>query len=217
MTSYYVNFWSAGPTWSFFLCPWIRVLTLPKNYVNGLVMGWHEPVIAFQLYFSIILSLGPICLRRMVCKYNYNNGLFSSGISLLFLQSRGIKLKMHSCVISDLLCTKYEAPKLVSMLRALCVKKNVICDVSFPSTSLYNTTNCWKAVFYTWLQSYALATSSSAPKAIKWRTNPPTHFVYWTYKTTGDELIQIHSYAYEGTVATLSPAENFGVIKISEN
>ena len=37
---------------------------------------------------------------------------FSNVISLLFLRSRGIKLKMQNCVFSELLCTKYEAPKI---------------------------------------------------------------------------------------------------------
>ena len=53
-------------------------------------------------------------------------------------------------------------------------------------------------MFYNWLQFYALASCSLAPKAVKWQTNLPT---------------QIHAYACEGTVATPSPAENFGILR----
>ena len=45
-------------------------------------------------------------------EWNYNDGVFPNIISLLFLWSRGSKLKMHNCVISYLLCAKYEAPKI---------------------------------------------------------------------------------------------------------
>ena len=43
---------------------------------------------------------------------NYNNGLFANFIQLLFLQDRGTKFKLHNCVISNLLCTKYEVPQI---------------------------------------------------------------------------------------------------------
>ena len=62
--------------------------------------------------------------------------VFSNVISPLYLQSRGIKLKIHNCVISNLLCTKYEAPKLVLMLGALRVKKPLFV------TSHFHTLRC---------------------------------------------------------------------------
>ena len=40
--------------------------------------------------------------------------------------------------------------------------------------------SCWRAIFYIWLRSYALASCSSAPKVVKWRMNLPTYSVYQT-------------------------------------
>ena len=55
---------------------------------------------------------------------------FSNALSLLFLRSRGIKLKIHN----------YEVPKLILMIGALCVKKTS----SVTSHSIHFLVKCYQ-------------------------------------------------------------------------
>ena len=55
---------------------------------------------------------------------NYDNRGFANFIYLLFPQDRGIKLKLHNCVISNLLCTKYKVPKIRFDVRSILYGKN---------------------------------------------------------------------------------------------
>ena len=73
---------------------------------------------------------------------------FSNIISLLFLRNRGIKFKIHDCVVSDLLCTKHEAPKICFDAQSTLLEKTIACDVSFLHALLCNANKCQRAVFY---------------------------------------------------------------------
>ena len=75
---------------------------------------------------------------------------------------------MNNCVTSDLLCTKYEVPKLVLMLGVFRVKKLSFVTSHFHALHCITLPIAGEPYFISGFQSYALASCSLAPKAVKW-------------------------------------------------